>query len=218
MSDTITPTRRRGPLILIISLVVLAAIAAGAAMYASPYLMPRAIKQAGLAGDREKLERLIDFPRVREGLKSDLNAVMGEAMKSEMAKPEVADNPFAQLLAPLAKGLVSNLVDGVVDEVVSPAGIERIVAQRPETDAAPSAAPEPGRPGGPVGKLVPRDASGDGYKVDGRYLAFDRFQYVAVDKDEDARFVIDMRRRGLFGWQVSRVSVKVDPKTLQPNS
>lgn len=58
-------------------------------LWASPYLFLRALQGAVLEGDRARLERLVDFPRVREGLKAQVQA----RLLREMGQ-EVAQNPW----------------------------------------------------------------------------------------------------------------------------
>lgn len=66
------------------------------------------------SGDRARLERLVDFPRVREGLKAQVQA----RLLREMGQ-EVAQNP----LAGLAYLFVAGMVDPLVDALVSPEGL-----------------------------------------------------------------------------------------------
>ena len=83
-------------------------------LWASPYLFLRALQGAVLEGDRARLERLVDFPRVREGLKAQVQARLLRQMGQE-----VAQNP----LAGLAYLFVAGMVDPMVDAVVSPEGL-----------------------------------------------------------------------------------------------
>ena len=83
-------------------------------LWASPYLFLRALQGAVLEGDRARLERLVDFPRVREGLKAQVQARLLRQMGQE-----VAQNP----LAGLAYLFVAGMVDPMVDALVSPEGL-----------------------------------------------------------------------------------------------
>lgn len=97
-------------------LVALGLLALGLGLYtwASPYLFLRDLQGAVLEGDRARLERLVDFPRVREGLKAQVQA----RLLREMGQ-EVAQNP----LAGLAYLFVAGMVDPLVDALVSPEGL-----------------------------------------------------------------------------------------------
>ena len=83
-------------------------------LWASAYLVLRALQGAVLEGDRARLERLVDFPRVREGLKAQVQARLLRQMGQE-----VAQNP----LAGLAYLFVAGMVDPMVDALVSPEGL-----------------------------------------------------------------------------------------------
>ena len=70
-------------------------------LWASPYLFLRALQGAVLEGDRARLERLVDFPRVREGLKAQVQARLLRQMGQE-----VAQNPLAGLAYLFVAGMV----------------------------------------------------------------------------------------------------------------
>lgn len=111
-------------------LVGLGLVALGLALYlwASPYLFLRSLQAAILHGDRVRLERLVDFPRLREGLKAQLQAkLLQETQK------EAETNPFAGL----AYLFVAGLVDPLVDAFVSPEGFAAL-----GTGAHPGEAPK----------------------------------------------------------------------------
>ena len=91
--------------------------AAGAYDYFSPHIALGGVKTAIQEGDAAALEERVDFPHLRENLKSQFNAVM---LKETSSKLE--DNPFGAL----ALGLVSKLVDGMVDAFVTPEGLARL--------------------------------------------------------------------------------------------
>lgn len=85
---------------------------------ASPLFAFGALKGALEAGDRDRLEQLIDFPSVKDGLKQDLNAAMMEQLTND---PEMKDNPFAGL----GMALAPMMVDRMVDAMVTPAGLAK---------------------------------------------------------------------------------------------
>lgn len=97
-------------------------------LWASPYLFLRALQGAVLEGDRARLERMVDFPRVREGLKAQIHA----QLLKEVGK-EVQANPFAGLAYLFAAGLV----DPLVEVLVSPEGLAAL-----GTGAGPGEAPK----------------------------------------------------------------------------
>ncbi|GAA6755038.1 hypothetical protein QT17_00840 [Thermus sp. 2.9] len=99
----------RKPLWIALLALGLVGVALGAYLWASPYLFLRHLQNAILAGDRAQLERMVDFPRVREGLKAQINAhVLQEAAK------EAENNPFAGLAYLFAAGLVNAFVEALL--------------------------------------------------------------------------------------------------------
>ncbi|WP_337843884.1 DUF2939 domain-containing protein [Thermus sp.] len=69
------------------------------AFFASPYLALRGLGEAVVRQDAQALERYIDFPRVREALKADLNAALLKEMQG-------TQDPFAGLGLLFAAGMV----------------------------------------------------------------------------------------------------------------
>jgi hypothetical protein len=169
-------------------------------LYASPYLLPGEIKRAALQEDADRLTQLIDFPQVRESLKSDFKASMVEYMAVEAEKME--DNPFAAGFAAMAMGMITNLIDTAIDGFVSPHGLIKLAkGDGSEKQVAPPL----------FAPLIPSRMSDEQFTVKAEYLAFDRFRYTAADRDGAATWLINMRRRGL-GWQVTSVNARLNLK------
>lgn len=158
---------------------------------ASPYLAMGALQEAARTGDRDKLEELVDFPRVRESLKADFSAAM---MKKAQDDASMRDNPFAGL----AMMLVPALVDRVVDAAVSPEGIARMQQGK--------GVPTP--PGAkPMGEAKPKPAprTGDKPKLTAHYAGLNRFK---VDQPTDSGpMTWVFARQGLFGWKLIRIEL-----------
>jgi len=77
----------------------------------------RGLRDAALAGDKDELRERVDFPAIRESLKSQMRAMM----VAEMAKEK--DNPFAAMGMAFAGAIIDPMIDGVV----SPDGIKVMV-------------------------------------------------------------------------------------------
>lgn len=98
--------------------VMAALLVAGAGWYVlSPKMAMQGLKDAALAGDKDELKERVDFPAIRESLKSQFRA----HMVAEMAKEK--DNPFAAL----GMAFASAVVDPMIDGIVSPDGIKAMV-------------------------------------------------------------------------------------------
>ncbi|MDQ0465596.1 hypothetical protein QO010_003385 [Caulobacter ginsengisoli] len=163
---------------------------------ASPYMAMGALQKAAKAGDRDRLEQLVDFPRVRESLKADFNTAF---MAKAQSDPEMKDNPFAGLAAMF----VPVLVDKLVDAAVSPQGIARMAAG--EGVAPPEAPGETPKPA-----TRPQDKP----KLAYHYASLNRFRVVQPTDSGPLTWVL--ARKGLFSWQLIRI--ELPPKIFEPGS
>jgi hypothetical protein len=96
-------------------LVPLAGLLLLAYAWFSPYLTLRGIQQAIQSNNPSALERYIDFPRVRESLKADLNRMLVEQASQDQSGFGALGLLF---LAPL--------VDQLVNALITPAGLVSI--------------------------------------------------------------------------------------------
>ncbi|CDO37262.1 DUF2939 domain-containing protein [Novosphingobium sp. KN65.2] len=155
-------------------------IAAGAWYLASPVLAMSGLHDAVMSGDKDEMKERVDFPSVRESLKSQMRAYL----VAEMAK-EKDDNPFGALGAAFAMSLVDNLIDGIV----SPEGMKAMV--------------ESGKMKGPEDT-----SSGGGRDVEWviERHGFDRFVAVPeVDEGEKVPRMI-FKRDGV-GWDLVEIEI-----------
>lgn len=98
------------------ALILLLIAAALGWLWLSPSRAVDGLRAAAREGDAEQLSRYVDFPVLRENLKTDIKAsVIGE----RKADP---DNPLAGLGAMLG----STMIDGLVDTFVSPSAIAAV--------------------------------------------------------------------------------------------
>jgi len=116
---------------LIAAIVVLLIVAMGAWYWASPLLAMSQLRDAARSGDEQELKEAIDFPSVRESLKSQLSAQM--ALQVADAKQK---GGFEALGAALAMGMVGPMIDGLVTPQFIAGTIERGKMQR-GTEAEP---------------------------------------------------------------------------------
>lgn len=182
------------------------ALALVAAYAISPYLAMGALRAAAVDGDRDRLEELVDFPRVRESLKADLNAALLAKMKSD---PDMRDNPFAGLglaLAPM-------IVDRTIDAYVTPAGLAQLADSNraaqpapdqpaPSTPAVTSAAPAQA---GPAAGAVAAAPARDRPKIVAGYRGLNRFRVVQTQDGQSVTWIFN--RQGLFGWKLVRLEL-----------
>ncbi len=100
-------------------LAVVVAVLAGTGWYfASPGLAMSSLRNAALEGDRIELQERVDFPAIRESLKSQAKA----AVMAEMADAKEMDGFGA-----LGAMLVIPMIDGMVDAIVTPDGLKVMI-------------------------------------------------------------------------------------------
>ncbi len=90
----------------------------GGYFIASPYLALQGLGRALQAGDQAQLEARVDFPALRQNFKDQLNAAFARQVGAEGS-----DNPLAAFVATLAGAVVDNMID----ELVTPAGMAQLV-------------------------------------------------------------------------------------------
>ena len=88
------------------SSVIAASVIAGSYAFLSPWLALRDFAQAFENQDTRKIEKLIDFPELREDIKVTAKAAM---MKS--AAVELEDDPFAAMGIMMANAIVDPIID-----------------------------------------------------------------------------------------------------------
>lgn len=164
---------------------MVAALALLAIAYAgSPYLAARNLREAAIGADVDKLDAAVDFPAVRDGLKSQVSAAMTKRLNDD---PAMKDNPFAGL----GMVLMPTIVDRMVDALVTPDGIAALIRQgRPGADTAGRRTPDP-------------DIT---YRYG--YVGMDRFRVRMVNRQRDEPMPsLIFERRGLFSWKLVRLEL-----------
>lgn len=147
---------------------------------ASPIVATYTLKQAALNGDTRKVEELVNFPRVREALKVELNNKLVEEFQSD---PNMADNPFS--------GFGIAMGQAAIDR-----GLETYVTASNVTETIRASADE-------SGKVTVNEGIGYSYQ----YEALDRFNVVVTRAEEPGEeLTLSFERTGLWDWQTVRVS------------
>ncbi|MEO6340447.1 MAG: DUF2939 domain-containing protein [Caulobacteraceae bacterium] len=174
-----------GPLV--IGVVAVAALALAGAYFGSPYLAVNSVAQAAKAGDTDKLNRLIDFPAVRDGLKADLSAAFTQRLNADASTANGG-------LSGLAAQLLPALVGRVVDTIMTPAGVAAMIdtGRAPPVGGPPSAGPNT-NPGPKLQTSVSWRSLGQ----------------VSVDTQSDKQpgASLIFTRQGLFAWKLTRIGL-----------
>lgn len=183
---------------------VAAALVLLAAYLASPLLAANALKSAAQSSDADKLQRLVDFPAVRESLKGQLNAMVLQSIESD---PDLKDNPFAGFAAVMAPALVNQAIEGYV----TAEGLSAMMAaNKPVAGAAPSNAPARVSPSKPP-------AASPEPVFEHRYKDLDTYLITSVSAENPkARFSFVLHRQGLFGWRLTRIELPKDLMAQAP--
>lgn len=168
-----------------IAVAVALLVIAGGIYLGSPYYAVYSLRNAALEADTDKLEASVDFPAVRESLKSQMSAAMMTKMQND---PEMRDNPFAGLGAMMMPAII----DRMVDSFVTPDGIAAMMrGQKPADRSAAQANPD----------------------IESRteYVSLDRFRVRLHNKklNEDGPSFL-LERRGFATWKLIKLELPAD--------
>ena len=184
---------------------ITASFITGCYAFASPWLALRDLTQAFENQDARKIEKLVDFPELREDIKATAKAAM---MKS--AAIELDGNPFAAMGIMMANAIV----DPIIDQVISPAGLKLffsagelsmdkdVVSKNIDSIAKDFIS------SGDQGETSQEIDAAESIEVKTEYIGINEFK-VQVSKadiiNESVSFY--MRREGLGGWKVNGIRV-----------
>jgi hypothetical protein len=165
------------------TLLVLAVLFAGVWLYFTPYLALTRLQKAAKNGDTQAMTELVDFPSLRESVKTNVRSSVEHAVSRR-------HNPIGMLGGLLAGAVASPLVDAFV----TPQGIAALTeGERP-------------------GSRAHRDGDGGAnvrvknVKVKRGYESVDLFVVHFVDRDDGhERMALLMRRDGIVHWRLSGI-------------
>lgn len=111
-------------------------IAIAAYWYLSPFLAIRQMQSAAKAHDADAFNTHVDYPRLRESLKSQIS----ERMTRQMGTSTDAKSPFGALGSMLGMAMVDKLVDAMVRPETVMRGMQsgQFGPQAPDADAEPA--------------------------------------------------------------------------------
>lgn len=167
-----------------------------ASYFVSPIIALHGLTTAAKAGDRAKLERSVDFPAVRESLKTQLKAAMAREVNADA---KLRDNPFAAL----GQMLLIGVIDKAVDAYATPDAIAQMVA----TNKAPERISTDAPPPPPVEQPKPRPKSTT--EAHYAYQGLNHFRATYRDKADRPgdELGLVMERRGLFTWKLVKIQL-----------
>lgn len=160
----------------------------GAWFYFTPHLTVHSIGLAVKAKDVEKLSNYVDFPALKENLKTSLKAELSEKMAGELQ-----DNPYASL----GITLVSAFINPMVDALVTPESLAQLMrGQLPNNN----------------NNIEHYDTTSDesqlgpATETSMSYESFDRF-VVTITKTRAGSKPIGfvLHRDGIFSWKLAEI-------------
>ena len=175
---------------------------------AAPLLAFRSLAAAAQTGQASIISSLVDFPALRDNLKTELDARVATALQKDRG---LSDSPFGALGALLAP----TVVGGVVDAAVTPEGVAAILrsgrgpldgltpgktALPPPAETAPPAAPA-----GDAGQPAVQPAAKA--KLRFAYASLNRFDVATPSAHGGAPITWVMERRGLLGWKLAAIEL-----------
>lgn len=165
---------------------LVSALGGGGLFVSGPFIALHNLSAALQDHDVQRLEETVDFPVLRENIKSQLNASMGKELG------HLKDNPFGLLAA----GFAATMVDGLVDAFLTPSGLQKLMeGQRPEEQGAQAE--------GGAGEEGSTDTAGFFDNATYRFDSPSRFSASVTGEDgKVTRFVLF--RKGL-GWQLGNI-------------
>ncbi|CAE6756292.1 hypothetical protein R70006_03283 [Paraburkholderia domus] len=214
-----TRTRRSATRPLIVTLIVIAVIAALGFGYASPYMALNNLKRAADARDAQTVNEYVDFPALRESLKQQVTGLLTRRIDAHGN-----GNPFAAIGAMIGVALIGPLVDAYA----TPDGVAALLngmpprgdpGERPpapptaeNTPAAAATAPDAAPP------AAGNTANGAGNSANSAtppqppqttagYRGLNEFVVTYQHGAGDARYSAILRRKGLFTWKLAAVNL-----------
>lgn len=167
---------------------VLVAGVLAAWVVASPWLTLYQMKRAADRHDAEALSAHVDFDRLRQGLREQVNAGLDRVAAADDGDPGAR-------LGNLVMGAVA---DAMVETFVTPEGLAELMRHaRPEDRPAPSGAPE----GSTAARS--RESATMAYASPNRFVVDVRDRHGV-----EARFIL--HRRGWVTWQLADILLPLD--------
>jgi hypothetical protein len=159
---------------------------------AAPVVAAQALIRAAKAGDEQKIEHLVDFPALRDSLKSELNAEIMARMNRDPRMAESGLGGLGMMLAPM-------ILSGAVDAVVTPEVVARMVTTAEAPDPTQRPTPEP----------TAAEADDNDIHQAWGYRSLDEFAVTLTDRDRpDDHLALILERRGLFEWKLAAVDLQ----------
>lgn len=154
--------------------------------YTTPYLAARGLKTAVDARDAKAIAHYVNFPLLRENLKTQLSAKVRAGNKSTTGQPDPAE-AFSQTLA-------MAFIGSVVEALVTPQGLARVMEGE---NAVPGVRQKP---------TANTEAPNDVQRSMG-YQTLHRFAITLRKSNEQNPVVLVLSREGWFSWRLTELQL-----------
>ena len=176
----------------LVAIIAIVALALGGAYYASPYWALHQMQTAAKSGEGDRVASYVDFPSVRESLKSQMQA----SLTKQMQGPEMKDNPFAAMGLMLAGGMLNMMVDNMI----TPESVANMVNSGQPKPIGAAATPKKNE--GDSKNTEPETRP----RIDRHYEGLGVFKVEMHDPKTDAQMLtLVLGREGWFGWKLKAI-------------
>ena len=170
----------------------------GAYYAASPWLTINKLKQAFEKKDTRQIEKIVDFPELRDDFKEVAKATV---MKN--AAKELESNPFAALGMMMANALI----DPLIDSVISPAGLQALLSTG-EMSVQPSEVLNENNSWSSKESTTEEFKPSPDLSVKMNYTDLNEFKIELSNKKVIAEPIsLFMEREGFAGWKVTGIDI-----------
>lgn len=185
--------------------IVVAAVAA--LSYASPYWTLHQMKVAAQESNISDMNEHVDYPALRESLKSQLRTAMNKELGSNLAVAgKSEDGATGALGATVGTLFAGAMVDGLVDALITPEAVSEIVKKGKnftETNDRRRA----------------RDGDAPDTNLALAYKGWDKVVVTATSSEPGAEPVeLHLQRASLFSWKLAGVILPLDRAALRGRS
>ncbi len=172
----------------LLAVVVIATLLFASAVYVSPYVAIHNLRRAFDAKDADTISHYVDYPSLRESLRTQVEAPMAKGIANNKA-----NDPLGLLESPL----VTAYLDALFDQIVTPEGIAGLFSGgTPEVDEAGKIKQPAGQAGGE--ELGPT-------RTTLFYEEMNKFVLRIESLEEKSSVDLAFHRHGLFSWKLSSV-------------
>lgn len=176
-----------------VAITLVVGLCVAAAYYVSPYWAMQQIQAAAKAGEGDRLATYVDFPAVRESIKSQMQA----SLTKQMQGAEMKDNPFAAMGMMLAGGMLGMMVDNMI----TPDSVASMINSGKAKRTHPVATPAKNEDQSSKSEELPR--------IDRHYEGLSVFKVEMHEPKTDALMLtLVLGRDGWFGWKLKAIRIE----------